>query len=101
MSNVQMIEDAVLLSGQINLRNIHEVEKTVLRYLAKFKGNGVQVSLGKVEQYDSSLLALLLVLHKHANKHSLSVEFQQIPNELLAMAKLSGVDSYLKIVAAS
>lgn len=53
------------------------------------------VNLSGVGKVDSSAIALMLELKKLAHHYHLSLSFTHIPKELMAIAKLSQLDSLL------
>ncbi|TFG86199.1 MAG: STAS domain-containing protein [Chromatiales bacterium] len=57
--------------------------------------NAVTVDLGAVTSVDSAGLALLLEWLRRARKAGCSVTYTGLPQKLVAIAKLSGVDAML------
>lgn len=55
------------------------------------------VDLSSVCQVDSAGLAFLLLLIEEANKENSSLTFQHLPDDLLKLAKLSAVDTFLSV----
>lgn len=55
------------------------------------------IDLSEVSQVDSAGLALLLLLIEEANKAQSSLSFQNLPDDLIKLAELSGVDSFLSV----
>ena len=74
--------------------------KTVMNALSQFKReckalpNWV-IDLTSVTRVDSSAIALLIELKRNAQKKNKSISFIYLPSALLAIARLSQVDSLL------
>jgi phospholipid transport system transporter-binding protein len=64
--------------------------------LGLFEGqNAVVVDLGAVTKVDSAGLALLLEWLRHARREGCTVTYTGLPDKLVAIAKLSGVEAML------
>ena len=55
------------------------------------------VDLSEVCQVDTAGLAFLLLLIEEANKTSRPLSFQHLPEDLIKLAELSAVDSFLSV----
>lgn len=57
----------------------------------------ITVDLSQVSKVDTAGLAFLLLLLEDAKKSNIQLVFQHLPNDLLKLAKLSAVDSFLPV----
>lgn len=57
----------------------------------------MSVDLSDVSQVDTAGLAFLLLLIEKANKAQIVLTFKHLPNDLLKLAKLSAIDSFLSV----
>ncbi|WP_421620890.1 STAS domain-containing protein [Alkalilimnicola ehrlichii] len=63
-----------------------------------FRGSGdVELDLGAVARSDSAGLALLVALTRRAAQHDQAIRFCHFPEQLRAMARLSGLADFLHL----
>ncbi len=95
MLTIEQHENQVTLKGELSLRTITKgFEK---KSLAMLSSEDNFVNLLSVHKVDTAGLAWLLMMLEQAKKKSLSIKFTNISQELLKLAKLSAVDSFLPI----
>ncbi len=94
MSYVQHYKesDTLIIKGDLVSLTVMDVLSEMKLYNAL---NQWVVNLSGVEKVDSSAIALLLELIKQAKKLSIPVSFSHVPKELMAIAHLSQLDSFL------
>jgi phospholipid transport system transporter-binding protein len=81
------------LSGPVTLANVAHVLEEGRRHLEE----GVrQVDLGEVTEMDSALLALLLAWLREARERQREIAFTNLPESLQTIARLYGVDGFLR-----
>lgn len=61
------------------------------------KESDVTLNLSEIQRADSAGVALLVDLQRQARQHQGHIHFQQIPAQMLAIARLSGVDQLLEL----
>lgn len=92
--DIKASEGLITLRGVLNAKTVavvwEEVE-SVLPRLMQFKING-----SELERTDSAGLALLIEIYRYAKKNHKPIHFQNLPSQVLEMAKLSGIDRLLR-----
>lgn len=80
-----------IVEGPLTFSSIDK--KTVKSF--DFLGSAPQIciDLKRVESTDSAGLALMIEWIKHSKKHNTHLSFKNIPQQLQALAKLSGFDN--------
>ena len=69
------------------------IDKATLKSIAFLKSaNPIVLDLGQVSSTDSAGLALIVEWIKYARNHQIALKFQNIPEQLMTLAKLSGLD---------
>ena len=83
------------LSGELSIDTVPEV----LRHAKHlFDGPGpVQVDLGGVTRADSAGVALLVDWRTEAQRRKQQIVFTQVPSQMLAIARISGVAELLDL----
>ncbi len=82
----------IIVSGPVTLANV----TGVLRQGSDELRAGVRtIDLGEVTELDSSLLAVLLAWMREAKRNESEVSFANLPEGLLTIARLYGVDELL------
>lgn len=97
MTNIRMacIGDRFLLDGELTRTSITPLfEKKSLEITSQKMSI---VDLSKVKKVDTAGLAWLLVLVEQAKSKSCKLSFEFLPQDLLKLAKLSAVDTFLPI----
>jgi len=80
------------LSGPVTLANVASVLDEGRRHL---EAGAQEVDLGEVTEMDSALLALLLAWLRESRERRREITFRNLPEALLTIARLYGVDSFL------
>ena len=84
--------DRMVVSGALTLANV----AAVLSEGSVAIGEGVRtVDLSEVGELDSSALALLLAWLREAKQHSRGLSFENLPQSMIAIARLYGVADLL------
>jgi len=83
-----------LLSGDLSMSTVPAL-LTQNRFPAI--SDTLNVDLQGVERTDSAGLALLVEWQREANQQQRNIRFQNIPSQMLAIARLSGVDELLSL----
>lgn len=83
----------------IKLEGAMTLETAAARHASALPAGSIVFDFSDITQVDSSALALLLAWIKRAKAHGTTVEFRALPNALLALAKLYGVDTLLPLAA--
>ena len=84
------------LSGPVTLANVASVLEEGRRHLEE---GAREVDLGEVTEMDSALLALLLAWLRESRERQREIAFRNLPEALLTIARLYGVDSFLPAAA--
>ena len=88
-----------ILKGIVTFDNAASVEQHGRKLLEECLGQGitrVEVNLSELIQGDSSTLSVCLSWLRLASKQNASFCLSHIPGELLALAKVCGIDAILK-----
>ena len=87
-------EDRLLVSGELSM-------STVPALLAQShwpeRDKELHVDLQNVERADSAGVALLIEWRREASRQQCTIRFHNIPSQLLAIARLCGVDELLAL----
>jgi phospholipid transport system transporter-binding protein len=82
-----------LLSGELSFDSVGKALKlTAKMFLVPAK---VTIDLGGIERADSAGLALMIEWMRRAREGGASLKFANIPEQLLAMARVAGVDQII------
>lgn len=84
------------LAGDFNFNTIKQAELKLKKYLQNSE-KVVNIYLSKINSYDSSLLALLMVVKNITVNSDREVNFHGAPVQLVAMAELSGLADCLAL----
>jgi len=91
----QADDGRLLLSGELSL-----VTVPVLLKQAQLQSDGegeICIDLQDVQRADSAGVALLIEWRRMARKQQRNIRFQNTPSQMLAIARLSGVDELLSL----
>ena len=86
-------EDRYRVSGPLLFQTVAEARKLGLQLLAERET--VVLDLGGVVQSDSAGLALLIEWMREARRRGTGIRFENIPEQLQAIARASQVDQFL------
>lgn len=81
------------LSGDITFETVPQLWRQTAAMLAD--GEALTVDLSAVKRADSAALALLIGWLRRARQAHKTIEFRHIPENLLAIARVTGVDGML------
>ncbi|HXZ51884.1 MAG TPA: STAS domain-containing protein [Burkholderiales bacterium] len=82
----------LMLSGPVTLANVAQVLAEGMREL---RDGARTVDLGEVTEIDSSLLAAMLAWMREARHEGVEIGFDRLPEGLVTIARLYGVDGLL------
>lgn len=86
-------DNRLQVSGELSFINVPEL---VLMSQEYFKNSdGLDVDLAEVNRADSAGVALLIEWQRLAQKQKKSISFSNIPSQMMAIARLCGVDELL------
>ncbi len=95
-ASIEFSEDGRLqVSGELSFKTVPELVSASQGFFKK--NNGFNVDLVGVSRADSAGVALLIEWQRQAQKQNKSVCFLNIPPQMLAIARLSGVDELLSL----
>lgn len=87
-------DNQLALSGELSMASVPEL----LRQLQWPKTSGeLTLDLQEVKRADSAGVALLIEWQRYAKRQQQVLHFQHIPSQMLAIARLSGVDKLLAL----
>ena len=96
MSDIEITaagEGRYLVSGPLQFRTVAETRRQGLRLLSAHPE--LVLDLGGVTRADSAGLALLIEWMREARHQRVQVHFENIPDQLLAIARASQLDKFL------
>ncbi len=97
MDQIQQADDGVYrLVGQLDFNTVPELWQSSEVMFAP-QSKRVVVDLLEVSRADSAGLALLVGWIRRARARGVETEFRNIPDQLLAIARVSGVEDMLPI----
>lgn len=82
-----------LLSGELSMFTVPGLVKQNIFQ----DGNEIRIDLQSVQRADSAGVALLVEWRRTAHRQQCNIQFQNIPPQMLAIARLSGVDELLSL----
>ena len=96
LANVGSSADKRLrVSGELSFKSVPELVANSRNF---FKGsNSFDVDLVDVKRADSAGVALLIEWQRQTKQQNKSIDFYNIPSQMLAIARLSGVDELLSL----
>ena len=98
MSDLQLKPSAdgrLQLTGELNFKTVPPLAVNSKNLFDN--NNHLNVDLDGVSRADSAGVALLIEWQRRAKKQNKSISFQNIPSQMLSIAKLSGVDELLSL----
>ena len=91
-------DGSLLLSGELSMATVPELLEQLSTQGALRNAEGeILIDLQGVERADSAGLALLIEWQRLAGQQQKSIRFCNIPAQMLAIARLSGVDELLSL----
>lgn len=88
--------ERVTVSGELSFASAPVLLEQGAALLAGHGGR-IRLDLGGVTRADSAGLALLIEWLRIARRRQLAIEFRNIPPQLLAIARVSGLDRILPV----
>lgn len=85
----------LLLSGELSMATVPELLKQ--NGLQAAVEGEIRVDLQAVQRADSASVALLIEWQRVARQQQKTIFFQNVPAQILAIARLSGVDELLSL----
>lgn len=92
---VSYIESKQQIKGQLTRETIPTLNRNVFKSI--LKNNDCKLDLSLLSKTDTAGLAWLLTLIEYANQNKVTLSFQHLPEDLLKLARLSGVDGFLLV----
>ena len=86
-----------VLSGAVNKDSVPHLVESGWKTLTEDAGDNWVVDLSGVGQADSSALAMLLSWVRSARQEEKAIVFAHIPDELMALARVCGMDELLPL----
>jgi len=91
--NLTLAGDKSTLTGELTRKTITRTFEKKSRNLCS--STRMAVDLSQVDKIDTAGLAWLLYVVEQAMQHSCQLTFTHVPKEILQLASLNGVDSFL------
>jgi len=88
-----------LLKGQLSFVSVPLLWSQNRNDLFDDGSNSIEIDLSGLVRSDSSGLALLVEWYRSAEQHNKTISFVNLPPQMLAIAKVSGLDKILPVVA--
>lgn len=85
--------DRIKVQGVLNFETVPALAKQAAQLLKQM--NNVRVSFAEVEDSNSAGLALLLDMARAMKINNKSIDFEELPEQILIVARAYGVDSQL------
>lgn len=96
MLEVRNPQDGLItISGEIDVSNITGLRKELEGCIQARKSSGLKIDLSNIETFNSAVVSLLLCLVRKAKRVSCELSFTELPDGLLAMAQVGGLESML------
>jgi phospholipid transport system transporter-binding protein len=97
-NKLQQHDDGSLgLSGALSHQGVPELLKKSIKFFDNHDHNEIVIDLKQVSRSDSSGVALLIEWMRQAKGRNKTIRFLNIPQQMLEIAKVSGVDKILAI----
>ena len=93
---VQLEDDTFQLAGELNLESVPDALNKFEKLLTQ-AGEAVLIDLQGVTRIDSGGVALLVECLRLLQLKNKTAKFSHLPEQLLEMAKLSGLEHLLKV----
>ncbi|WP_275099463.1 STAS domain-containing protein [Sedimenticola hydrogenitrophicus] len=102
MSSPQAVIDdqgVMQLSGDLVFAQVTPLLAQIERLLGDTKAEHLVLDLSRVDDVDSSALALLLEVMERAREHGVTLRIRSLSEALLGIARLSNVEALLPLEA--
>jgi len=90
-------DGSLSLSGAISHQTVPELLKQSNKFFDSNDQREIVIDLGQVSRSDSAGVALLIEWMRRAGRRNKTIRFLNIPQQMLEIAKVSGVDKILAI----
>jgi phospholipid transport system transporter-binding protein len=90
----KIADDQLALSGELSMETVPGLLR--LDQWPQASGS-INIDLQAVERADSAGVALLIEWQRQAHRRQQDLRFQNTPSQMLAIARLSGVDKLLSL----
>jgi phospholipid transport system transporter-binding protein len=88
-------DNRLLVSGELSFKSVPALAAKSRNFFKD--SNSFDVDLVDVKRADSAGVALLIEWQRQAKQQNKSINFYNIPSQMLAIARLSGVDELLSL----
>ena len=85
------------LSGELTMHNVSQVSLDTASVITAMNGE-VTINLSKIVRADSAGLALLIDWLRIARRRNFTLRFEQLPEQLMQIARLCELHSVLPII---
>ena len=85
------------LSGELTMHTVSQVSLDAASLITTMKGE-VTINLSNIVRADSAGLALLIDWLRVARRRNFTLHFEQLPEQLMQIARLCELDSVLPII---
>lgn len=93
--HVEISATGVSISGELTRDTVANINKKNIKQVMALES--ASIDFQKVTKVDSAGLAFLLLLVEKAQKTKCKLSFLHLPEDLLKLAKLSAVDTFLPV----
>lgn len=94
-SQIQKVEGGYHLVGEVDFATVPQIWKDSESIYASSHNGSLVIDLSAVTRADSAGLALLVGWVRRGNAAGVTTVFKDIPEQLLAIARVSGVENML------
>ena len=84
------------LSGELSMQNVPQVAEASAAMIHAMRGE-ISIDLSKVSRADSAGLVLLIEWLRIARRNNFTLRFEQLPEQLMQIARVSELHSILPI----
>lgn len=88
-------DGSYLISGALTFDTVPQMYAYSNKLFERHDADALTLDLQGVQRTDSAGLALLMDWVRSARRHNKAIRFQNIPTQMLAIARLSGVEDLL------
>lgn len=88
-------DNRAFLKGEVTAKTVPRLWRAYLRWVKTMKNQTLTIDLSDLNRVDTAALALLLSLSKDLSRQGKSLQFHDIPDKMLALAKVGGVATFL------
>ena len=100
-SQIQKVDGGYQLVGEVDFATVPQIWKDSESMYSSVQNERLMVDLSAVTRADSAGLALLVGWVRRGNAAGVATVFKGIPQQLLAIARVSGVESMLPMTSKS